>query len=129
MASIAPKSSEIFRISVFSRRRRTMADSKRLDLLVAMAARPSADSFTHYALAMEYKSLGRTDEALSAFEALRARDPEYLPMYMMCGTMLAAEDKRPAARQWLEQGLAVARRQNQAHTMSELEAALSAIAD
>jgi hypothetical protein len=69
------------------------------------------------------------DEALDTFRRLRERDPEYLPMYMMCGTMLASQSDREGAREWLEAGLALAKKQDSQHTASEIEAALEAIAD
>jgi tetratricopeptide (TPR) repeat protein len=104
-----------------------MSSSKRLDVLLQATAAATADSFAFYALGMEYKSLGRVDEAITTFQRLRAKDPLYLPMYMMCGTMLASRSDRGAAREWLGAGLALARKQNNQHAANELEAALATI--
>ena len=62
--------------------------SKRLAYLEKVAAEGTADSFALYALALEYKSLERPVDAVATFERLKASDPSYLPMYLMCGTML-----------------------------------------
>jgi tetratricopeptide (TPR) repeat protein len=104
-----------------------MSSSKRLDVLLRATEAPLADSFAFYALGMEYRSLGRVEEAITTFQKLRAKDPAYLPMYMMCGTMLASRSDRGAAREWLGAGLALARKQNNEHAASELEAALATI--
>ena len=62
--------------------------SKRLEVLEKLASSGKADSFTLYALALEYKSVGRSEDALSTFVRLREADPEYVPMYMMAGNLL-----------------------------------------
>ena len=53
---------------------------------------------------LELKSLGRIDEAVAAFEALRAKDAAYVPMYLMCGVMLLDAGRPDQARDWLVQG-------------------------
>lgn len=78
--------------------------SKRLAFLEKLVADGKADSFGHYAYALELKSLGRVDDAVSAFDALRAKDPAYVPMYLMCGTMLLDAGRPDQARDWLVQG-------------------------
>jgi predicted Zn-dependent protease len=99
--------------------------NKRLAMLESMVAGGSADAFAWYGLAMEYRRAGRIGEALTTFGTLRERQPDYLPMYLMAGQVLL-EQKRPAeARDWLEAGLALARAQNAAHAMNELESALA----
>lgn len=100
--------------------------SKRLEMLQAMAQRGS-DPFALYALAMEYAKLERTAEALSTFEGLRQSNPDYLPMYLMAGQLLAAEQRSDEAREWFTAGLGVARMQGNAHTQSELETALASL--
>lgn len=101
--------------------------SKRLAYLEQLVASGKADSFARYALALEYKGAGRVDDALAAFEALRASDPSYVAQYLMSGTMLADAGRRDEARAWLEAGLAAARAKGDAHAASELEGALSSL--
>src|SRR5215471_19885746 len=101
--------------------------SKRLDVLLKMTSQPNADSFTWYALALEYKGLGRIDDAFDAFQKLRAKDESYVPMYLMCGTMLVEANRRDEAKEWLAAGLAAARRKGDGHAAGEIEGALTAL--
>jgi len=105
----------------------TTPDNKRLAFLEGLVASGRADSFAHYGLAMEYKKLGRTDEALEAFETLRAVDPHYLPQYLMAGQMLADAGRAGEAKSWLQQGIERARSAGDGHALSELESALSGL--
>ncbi|MFO0551394.1 MAG: tetratricopeptide repeat protein [Polyangiaceae bacterium] len=101
--------------------------SKRLAYLEKVNAEGKADSFARYALALEYKSLGRIDDARTAFEALRAADPAYVPMYLMCGSMLADADRKDEARVWLEAGVDAARRAGDGKALGEIESALAGL--
>ncbi len=98
--------------------------SKRLAFLEQLVSTDKADSFAFYGLAMEYKTLGRAAEALSTFEQLKARDAEYLPMYLMVGQLLIGQQKLAEAREWLEAGIELATRQGNTKTLGELEDAL-----
>jgi hypothetical protein len=98
--------------------------NKRLEMLERLAGSGAADSFGLYALAMEYRKVGRTREALATFEALRDRDPDYLAMYLMAGQLLADEDRHLEARGWLEAGVALATKKGDTKARSELMAAL-----
>ena len=101
--------------------------SKRLEFLLKTTA-SSDDPFAWYGLAMEYRGLSRFDEALGAFEQLRIRSPEYVPMYLMCGQMLEQIGRKDDARAWLTSGIDAARRKRDGHALSELEAALQSLA-
>jgi len=99
--------------------------SKRLAVLEKMTAGGSKDPFAWYGLALEYKGLGRHDDAVATFAKLRAIDASYLPQYLMCGALLLEMGRATEAREWLEQGIATARAKGDAHALSELEAALA----
>jgi predicted Zn-dependent protease len=101
--------------------------SKRLEFLKKLTDGGSADPFAWYGLAMEYRTLGRHDEALAAFESLRARTPDYVPMYLMCGQMLEQMGRVPDAKAWMTAGIDAARKKGDAHAAGELEGALSAL--
>jgi tetratricopeptide (TPR) repeat protein len=98
--------------------------SARLELLERLVASGQTDSFGRYALAMEYKKLGRSEEAVAVFTDLRDRDPDYLPTYQMAGQLLTELDRPEDARRWLEAGLALARRLGNDKTADELGQAL-----
>lgn len=101
--------------------------SKRLAYLEKITSEGSKDPFAWYGLALEYKTLGRTDDALRTFGALRAATPDYVPMYLMCGQMLA-DAGRAEAREWLEAGVTAAKAKRDSHALGELEAALEGLA-
>ena len=105
-----------------------MNKGKRLDVLLKMTASASADSFAWYALGLEYRGLGRIDEALATFAELRRRDPDYVAMYLMCGTMLTEAGRHEEAREWLSSGVAVAERKGDSHAAGELTSALGVVA-
>jgi len=98
--------------------------SKRLEMLEKMTASGQADSFAWYALALEYKGMGRIEDAHATFTKLREKDASYVPMYLMCGTMLIDAERRDEAREWLETGIEKAKAKGDMHALSELEGAL-----
>jgi hypothetical protein len=99
--------------------------SKRLEMLEKLAASGKADAFALYALAMEYRTAGRSEDALRAFETLRAKDASYLPMYLMAGQLLLEMSRQQDARGWLEAGVELATTKGDAKAKNELLAALS----
>lgn len=98
--------------------------SKRLEMLEKLAAQENVDSFALYGLAMEYRKESRTADAIAAFERLRAKDPSYLPMYLMAGQLLLDEERPGDAKTWLEAGVALAMQKGDAKAKNELLAAL-----
>lgn len=103
--------------------------SKRLAMLEQMTAGGSKDPFAWYALANEYKNLGRVDDAVKTYEALRAIDPSYVPQYLMCGSLLSKEGRKADAVAWLQAGIAAARKKGDNHAIGELESALAEAED
>ena len=101
--------------------------SKRLAVLEKMTAGGSKDPFAWYGLAMEYKSLGRPDDALATFEKLRVLDATYVPQYLMCGAMLVELGRHAEARAWLGAGVDAAKAKGDSHALSEIQDALSNI--
>jgi tetratricopeptide (TPR) repeat protein len=100
--------------------------SRRLDFLLNLTSK-STDPFAWYGLAMEYRSLSRHDEAISTFQALRARAPDYVPMYLMCGQVLESLGRFEEARSWFGFGIEAASEKGDSHAVSELQNALAAL--
>jgi tetratricopeptide (TPR) repeat protein len=101
--------------------------SKRLAVLEKMTSAGSKDPFAWYGLALEYKSLGRADDAVATFGKLRELDPGYVPQYLMCGTMLLELGRPEEARAELTAGATVARAKGDTHALSEIEDALAGV--
>lgn len=95
--------------------------SKRLAFLEKLVADGKADSFGMYGLALEYRSLGRLDDALATFQTLRERDPDYVAMYLMAGQILVERGDKAGAITWLDQGLSAAAKKRDSHATSELQ--------
>jgi predicted Zn-dependent protease len=110
-------------------KREPMAESKRLAFLEKTTADGSKDPLAWYGLAMEYRKLERWDEALQTFTTLRTANPDYVAMYLMCGQMLESITRTDEAREWLEAGVAAAKKKGDSHAISELEAALLTLDD
>jgi len=101
--------------------------SKRLAVLEKMTGAGSKDPFAWYGLALEYKSVGRSDDAVATFGKLREIDPGYVPQYLMCGTLLLELGRTEEARTELTLGAQVARAKGDTHALSEIEDALAGI--
>jgi hypothetical protein len=67
------------------------------------------------------------EEAVATFAELRARSPEYVPLYLMCGQVLESLGRIDDAREWLRAGIEAARTQGNAHALSELEGLLASL--
>jgi predicted Zn-dependent protease len=104
-----------------------MGSENRLTMLEQLTEKGEADSFAWYALANEYLSFERNDDALKAFQTLRGKDPDYVPMYLICGQMLLNMGRANEARDWLETGMMKAQEKGESHAMSELEQALDKV--
>lgn len=101
--------------------------SKRLAYLEKVTAEGSKDSFAWYALANEYSSVGRPDDAIRTFEKLRDLDPTYVPQYLICGQLLVNLKRNDEARTWLEQGVAAANKAGNNHALSEIQNVLATL--
>lgn len=93
----------------------------RIDDLEAIAKK-SKKPLPWYGLAMEYRSLGRTAEAIATFRKVHDLDARYVPAYFMCAQVLAESGDADAARAELDRGMAVAREVGDGHAYGEMEA-------
>jgi predicted Zn-dependent protease len=99
--------------------------NKRLAFLEQAMSSGTADSFAHYALALEYRNEKRYDDSERTFQALRAKDPGYLPAYLMAGQTLLEAGRTAEARAWLTAGIELAKSKGDQKTLGELESALA----
>ncbi|RMG94214.1 MAG: hypothetical protein D6705_16775 [Deltaproteobacteria bacterium] len=88
-----------------------------------LEARPD-DPFVRYALAMEYRKLGRIEDALAGFRDLTERSPDYVPTYLMYGQTLLAAGRADEARAVFERGRKVAEAAGDDHAARELAEAI-----
>jgi Tfp pilus assembly protein PilF len=99
----------------------------RIDTLKDFLKQNAADSFSRYALALEYVKLGQNDEALREFETVQKNDPGYVATYYQLGQLYQKLGKRHEAEKTFRTGIMAAGKAGDEHTRSELEAALDAL--
>jgi tetratricopeptide (TPR) repeat protein len=99
----------------------------RLAALRNMLEQDPRNAFARYSMAMEHVNRGDHMQAMDAFEALLATDPDYVPAYYHAGRALEKLGRIDDARAMYENGMAAARRKGDQHTLSELQAALDMV--
>jgi tetratricopeptide (TPR) repeat protein len=102
----------------------TQPDSDRLKALLQMANHDPSKSFTWYGIAMEYRSLGRTDDAIATFRKLIAQDPKYVPAYHQCGLTLRDAGRVDEAKQLFREGIEMAGKVGNQHAQGEMQETL-----
>jgi len=101
--------------------------SQRLVALLEAVESLPHDPFPRYGLALEYKSLGRREEAVDTLSKLIQGHPDYVPAYLQAGMVLADLGRADEAREVLTRGVEAAGRKGDGHAKSELLAALSGL--
>src|SRR3989475_9550693 len=103
------------------------ASMNRIEILKGFLKDNPDDSFSRYALALEYIKLGQNDEALREFETVRKSAPDYVPTYYQLGQLYQKLGLKHEAEKTFRTGITVAAKAGDEHTRSELEAALEAL--
>ena len=99
----------------------------KLETLEEFVASSPDEPLPRYALAMEYRNLGRDEQATATFRELVKRRPEYVPTYLMLAQTLIGMGQRDEARTVLESGVAAARKAGERHALGELQDALDSL--
>lgn len=100
----------------------------RLELLLETVESRPHDPFPHYGLALEYRGLGRLEEAAAVFRKLLAAHHDYVPAYLQAGMLFIELGRTEEARAVLMQGVEVAARVGDGHARDELQATLDGLA-
>lgn len=96
----------------------------RVETLKAMLAEDPKNSFVRYGLAMEYMKAGQSDTAMAEFRGLLEGDPDYCAAYFHGGQTLERMGLIEDAKEMYERGIEATLRTGDAHTRSELQAAV-----
>ena len=99
----------------------------RVEILKGFLEENPKDSFSRYALALEYVKLGQNDDAVREFETVRTNDPDYMATYFQLGQLYQKLGKSHDAEKTFRTGITVAAKIGDEHTRSELEGALEGI--
>lgn len=101
-----------------------MKPSDRLTTLQRFLEADPADSFTRYALALEYIGSGDADRGVQLLRETIERDPSYVPAYQMLGQQFARMGEDEEALAVLTLGIETARAAGNMHAASEMQTEL-----
>lgn len=101
----------------------------RLEKLIELLKTDPTDSFTRYAIGLEYRSIKDYASATTALDALRTDDPTYLATYYQLAECFHLAGNDLQAIECFKQGITVARSAGDTHTASELQMALDELQD
>ncbi len=97
----------------------------RIDALKGFLEEDPNDSFSRYALAMEYLKLGQHDAGITEFNTIVEKDPAYVATYYQLAKAYEREGRLPEAVQTYRKGVEVATQAADLHTRDELREALT----
>jgi Tfp pilus assembly protein PilF len=97
---------------------------ERIAKLKALLARESNDSFSRYALALEYVGANDLAQALTLLEDLVQRDQSYVPAYQQLGYLFQKLGRREEAVSAFRRGMEIAAHQGDDHARSEMQDAI-----
>lgn len=101
-----------------------MGYMSRLEAIKALLEQDPANSRVRYMLCMEHLSAEQWPAAVEALADLLSRDPGYVAAYYQAGRASERMDAFDQARDFYRRGIDAARRAGDAHSLSELQAAL-----
>jgi Tfp pilus assembly protein PilF len=96
----------------------------RINILKSFLESDPKDSFSRYALALEYVKIGQHDDAVREFETVKTNDPDYVATYFQLGKLYQQLEKVHDAEKTFRTGITVAAKIKDEHTRDELEGAL-----
>ena len=99
--------------------------NSRLEQLELLASKDPDDPFIQYAIALEFVSSNRLEEAAAILERLMAASPDYTAGYHQAGRVYEQLDRDNEARRCYEQGIVVAERRGDAKDLDEMREALA----
>ena len=95
----------------------------RLEQLTNFLAASPNEPFIIYALAKEYEGLGQDEEALAHYDTLRTAHEDYVGTYYHLGKLLEKSNQIEAAIGIYNDGMRIAKSQNDQHAYNELAGA------
>ncbi len=97
-----------------------MLNDARVAMLLQYLAEDANDSFSRYALALEYQKANQFEAAITELETLLHKDPEYLATYYQLAVLYAQSGQLSSAISIINQGQSIAKKQGNDHTFREL---------
>lgn len=103
--------------------------SDRLTQLKKLLEEIPGDSFLKYGIGLEYVSKEDDTSGLEYFLDLKNENPDYLALYYQLGKLYERNHQLAKAISTFEEGITIARKQNDTHTQKELQQALDELMD
>jgi Tfp pilus assembly protein PilF len=100
---------------------------ERIGKLKALLEQDPNDSFSWYALALEYAGANESDRAIVLLEDLVTRDQTYVPAYQQLGYLYEKLGRLKDAAAIFNRGLHIAAQQGDHHAQSEMQDALDSL--
>lgn len=100
---------------------------ERIEKIKSFLEKSPKDAFLTHALALEWLKIGNKQEALLCFQQNATEHPDYVGTYYHLGKLLEELSNLEDAQAIYEKGIAVAKKENDAHAQRELQAALDDI--
>jgi Tfp pilus assembly protein PilF len=99
----------------------------RVEILKGFLEQDPKDSFSRYALALEFVKTGQSEDARREFEFVRDNDPGYVATYFQLAQLYRNLGLKHEAEKTYRTGITVASKAGDGHTQSELEGALESL--
>lgn len=102
-------------------------DKSKIKQLARQIKHNPGDSFSKFALALEFRKEGEFKKARILFEDILSTDPDYVGVYYHLGKLYEALDRLTDARELYRQGIPKAEEQDENRTKTELQEALKLV--
>jgi Tfp pilus assembly protein PilF len=99
-------------------------EKSRLEQFKEFVEMDPTDTFSRYALAMEYMSIQNFDEAINHFREVLKTDPSYSAAYFQAAIAARKAGGTDQAKELLGQGIAAAEKKGDWHARDEMKAML-----
>lgn len=106
-----------------------MASEQRIERLNEMIAKDPTDSFSRYALALEYNGINEPLTAIEHLEALIAQDPKYIAAYHQLGQLYGKMNKTKEAKTAYRAGIDLATGADEEKEAKEMREELEELED
>lgn len=100
------------------------AEKSRLEQFKEFVELDPSDSFSRYALGMEYMGVSQFQEAIAQFDEVIKIVPDEAAAYFQAAIASANLDQKDQGKEYLKKGIAVAEKINDSHARDEMQAAL-----
>jgi len=106
-----------------------MASEQRIEKLKALIAQDPNDSFSQYALALEYNSVNEPLTAIELLEELIKKDRKYVAAYHQLGQLLSKMNRTQVAKSIYRKGIDIATEQKEEKEAKEMHEELEELED